>query len=557
MLSVIIPTFNNVAILDECRPKLVALSGTITAKSLMDYHHLIRRCLGEGSPVPLSVQLATEWAAVIDSDAGASDAQTGPIRPLIGWAQTNFPREPLAEGRAGFRRAFRLRLTSAPGVVSTGDNEIGTSLLVSNRPPFSVNSSSQEAEKLLPFAGGALLHKLLSQVENEWVTPNGDELEHAIHAFKWLYELSSGFYNELVWPTPEQLSLRRRITREEATEQLERAKFHLVAEQHYHKKLRGWISDFSTEGLDTPMLVGGGIAREDKRILGTREGREMAEAWRAAKACVFDDMPERDSRAIRVCSYKIDAMVRWAQELPAGKGAIVWVYHQEMGEWAHEALVAAGVDALHCPAGAQYDRLLARPVENGVSNKVVVASMSAHGTGKNLQCFQHTYFLQWPRSATMAEQTLGRNHRSGQEAEELEMVLNLSLRFDELVFAACAEDALYIHSTTGNRQKLIYCSYDPMPRMFSSDVLAERGVAAGEWRRLAHHPGVLRVRHRGGGHQGQQPAPSNHGSFHLFPPVEHPASWPTAAGRSIRVSHHAAALSPGLPAPIARQAGFR
>jgi len=42
---------------------------------------------------------------------------------------------------------------------------------------------------------------------------------------------------------------------------------------------------------------------------------------------------------------------------------------------------------------------------------------------------------------------------------------------------ACLIDALYIHQTTGSRQKLIYASYDPMPQRFPEDFLRERGFA--------------------------------------------------------------------------------
>src|SRR5690606_14946270 len=73
------------------RPVGVCMSGTITSKSIKDYYHLIKWCLGDYSPLPLSEHIASEWAALIDS--GAQGGASGPILPLVHWAQRTFPQE--------------------------------------------------------------------------------------------------------------------------------------------------------------------------------------------------------------------------------------------------------------------------------------------------------------------------------------------------------------------------------------------------------------------------------------------------------------------------------
>jgi len=111
-----------------------------------------------------------------------------------------------------------------------------------------------------------------------------------------------------------------------------------------------------------------------------------------------------------------------------------------------------------------------------LKDKIVVASITAHGEGKNLQHFHNQYFLQWPRNAAAAEQALGRLHRSGQEADVVLAVTNNSLDFDKMNFGACLNDSLYIHQSTGVKQKLIYATYFPdNPEIFPSEVLKERG----------------------------------------------------------------------------------
>lgn len=467
---------------EEARPKGVCLSGTITSKSIKDYYHLIKWCLDERCPLPLSANLASEWAAKIDSDARSTDS-TGPIRPLVEWAQQNFPDERITEDTTGFRLAYKLRLKSTPGVVATGDAEIGCSLILHNEPSPKPDDEDPE---------WARLEDLRKRVVEQWLTPNGDEIEHAIHTWKWLYELSAGFYNELVFPTAGELAERESVSPQIAEQALALAKAHHVSHQNYAKALRKWLETRGRHGLDTPWLVGLDISKHG----GANVGADLAFLWEALKSSA-EELREfalanrvhtgslqeldkkisrsfRDSRVIRVCSYKIDHAVDWARgRLPKGEGAIIWVEHQGVGLWAVEKLREAGLNPLHCPAGDVHNERILDPAN---AKRLVVASMKAHGTGKNLQAFGFQFFLQWPRNAKIAEQTLGRLHRNGQQRSEVWTYTNTTSEFDQLNFAACLNDALYIHQTTGNRQKVVYATYSPqLPKIFPSELLRERG----------------------------------------------------------------------------------
>lgn len=459
------------AYVEKHKPEGVCLSGTFTAKSPQDYAHLTKWCLGDNSPLPVSASLVAEWAGLIDANASAYEmggnlagdgGRAGPLLPLVRWARRQYPRENFSDDLAGFRKAYRFRFNSAPGVVTSRDASIGTSLVIHNNPV----KDHKQAE------GWHDLEDLIKKVNDSWLTPNGDEIEHAIHCWKWLNELTCGFYNELTWPTPEKYAEHRKhLSVKEAEDMLERAKIQHAAEQQYASYFSRVWAERAPSGLDTPFLVG-----SDMRLHGAKNvPAEMYELWDAARQLKFDGMPERDSKAVRVCDYKIKQAVEWAKTLKKNTGALIWVHHQEAGKWMAEALKEADVDALHCPAGPRYNEMILKP-EN--QQRIIVASMNAHGTGKNLQAFQHQWFLQWPRQSKMAEQTIGRTHRQGQQADELVVNMNLSLEFDELNFAACVNDALYIHQTTGNRQKLIYASYDPLPKVFPSEVLKERGLEA-------------------------------------------------------------------------------
>jgi hypothetical protein len=125
----------------------------------------------------------------------------------------------------GFRRAFQNRLLTAPGVISSPPDSLGTSLVIENNPP-----KTKPNDQLLT---------LFRQLNDLWVTPDGDELEHAMQVWKWRMELTAGFYSSLTWPTPDGLADRRRISKDQAAELIERSKNHHMRLQDYHRALRG------------------------------------------------------------------------------------------------------------------------------------------------------------------------------------------------------------------------------------------------------------------------------------------------------------------------------
>lgn len=455
------------------QPRLVALSGTITSKSINDYHHLITQALRHLSPLPLSDALASNWSYVLDPEKPGADfgragsaSKTGPLAPLVKWAKKRFPDKDIPDGIPGFRTAYRLRLTTTPGVVATGDYEIGVSLTIENEPVPKFKQDPKWED----------LDKLMRQVEDEWRTPSGDEIELGFHKWRYLYELTTGFYYKLRWPEIEELT-RKGLSEAEAREYLALALEHHEAKQEFSRALRKWIEYQGRPGLDTPLLVESNMAQHGDRNV----GRALYGLWRAKKDLEFDGMPERISEPVRVCDYKVAHAVKWAEKLlhktHGHKGALMWVHHDDPGRWLAEALKAARLPFLWCPSESVRKGSNAAILDPKNADKIVVASMGGHGTGKNLQHFEHQFFLQFPRQADLLEQVLGRTHRNGQEADELYPATCNTTDFDHQNMWACLIDSLYIHQTTGARQKAIYASYNPLPRRFPADFLRERGFA--------------------------------------------------------------------------------
>lgn len=439
------------------KPELIGMSGTITAKSIADYHHLASIALKDSSPLPRSSSMAFFWGQVLNADGGTSNPHAKKImRPLLEWAKGHFPDETFrVDQQESYRRAYSHRLVTAPGVVATGDEQIGVTLRLEN------------LEVPMP---SVKLKALIDQVKDDMITPQGEPIDHAIHTFKWLYELSFGFYNALIWPTEEHLMKHRRVSQVEAELLLMKAQIHHGLVKNYHSLLRDYFKD-SPPGLDTPREVGRSMSLHADKFVPSH----IYAAWIAMKEADFDGRPERYQQPVRIDDFKVKRVVAWAKE--RGKG-LIWVMNQEVGIWLMEALIEAGVDAVHCPAGAD-DIIedIGDPERGGKGDKVCVASMGSHSTGRNLQAFQDQIYAQWPRSAILAEQSLGRLHRNGQQADELVANTLLSIEFDHICRAATLQDSIYIQQTTKAPQKIVYCDYDPMPLIYSPEFLREQGTS--------------------------------------------------------------------------------
>ncbi len=523
-------------VFEDFTPQLVPMSGTITNKTVMDYYTLAKEALGHSCFLPIDPTSAVDWGARLDAEITKGDIDTrkwnsGVLEPLVTWAKEYREREvaeaivdmkvpftagdflierccddivkqnnsvleklekclhcktpvikkemlspELPPGVAGFRRAFAFRMRTCPGVVSSPKNTIKTAL--------SFDNWDISLEEKYSYDSWDRIRELVDGVVCQNLTPNGDEIKHAMHAWKWLYQLhGGGFYTELIWPEVDFLADRRRISVADATEYLERGRDFHAGAQAYNAFLRTFLEDTHIPGLDTPFLVGQDMYRNQD----TNVPRALYEVWKDHKDLDFPErkqflrqVPRTDDfgrlrNAIRVCPFKIDAMVRWCKKMyleDKKHGGLIWVHHQEMGDWAYEALKKANLPVLHCPAGKEFDTKIRN---TRYRNHWVVASLNSHGTGKNLQHFYRNYFLEWPRSAALAEQSVGRTHRTGQTADRLTMFTCKTSEFDDMTFAATLNDALYIHQTSA-AQRLIIADYKKPPAIYPCEVLHERGL---------------------------------------------------------------------------------
>lgn len=452
--------------------EMVALSGTMTKRSVKDYAHLAKRCLKERSPAPIKDLAIMSFAQAVDanvSGTGLSEMDTLRMDLIKQWAEDQgWDR---VGGRTDdairnmsaqdwVREAYQYRLRTAPGVISTGSTGVDASLIIAWSEPPRQRTDEGEA-----------LAKYMRQAAVDMKTPDGDTIDFSMHSFKWLWELTAGFYNSLIWPGLEDIQQERArkgtpISVAEAAALLRGAEHQHALLQDYHKQLRSFLDRAHIPGCDTPMLVGQELTR---RLAGKEPKftlpRELIETYRAQKAATYDDLPERRSRPIRICDYKVRATVEWAKA-HKDEGGLMWYHHPALGNWCHEHLVEAGIEHTFAPAGKN---------EEAFKPGLVLASY-AHGTGKNLQHQRHNLMIEIRREAAIMEQTLGRTHRSGQKADDVRVDVFVANGFDLTLFNAVLHDADYIQATMGQPQRLCFATYSPVIPPSDDRLMAKLGI---------------------------------------------------------------------------------
>jgi len=187
----------------ECR--FVALSGTMTSKSIKDYAHLCEGALRERSPLPRKYQVLEEWAAAIDTCD----------YPLAPGALTKL----FEDKNDNVRRAFGARLRSTAGVVSTSEGAIGTSLRIHISRPE------------LPTELGSALDRFRSTWELA-----GEDYTDAVAYARVSKQIALGFYYRWDWPNDR------------------KDEEWLEARSAWHREIRAYLSRHARPGLDSPLL---------------------------------------------------------------------------------------------------------------------------------------------------------------------------------------------------------------------------------------------------------------------------------------------------------------
>lgn len=254
---------------------VVALSGTMTNRSLHDFAHLARWTLGKGSPVPEGHALAA-WSELVDQtrDLAFPTAESRSLTaPLLAWG---------GEGTA--RDAFRRRMLTAPGVVGTSDAAVSASLTLES---LSVTPSPDLREAV--------------QQAIRYVYPDGREVQTPSERWLLLRTLSLGWWYELVWD-----------------ESLPPEFF--VARSRWGQFLRA----NRCMGLDSEGVVASRCRSEAEQGLQT----PWAAAWRAWEPWADHPKPVRFAHHVDVAPIERCVEIGSAY----GEPVIYWYYYEETAE---------------------------------------------------------------------------------------------------------------------------------------------------------------------------------------------------------------------------------
>lgn len=391
--------------------RFVAMSGTLTSRSIKDFAHLAEWALGEGSPVPRMSHphgrtALAHWSSCIDSEGRPGTHEWKWCEPLWRWAgmePANILMAHYTDRREGVRKALARRIATAPGVVSTTESSLGTALYIERWTSLKTPSEITAA---------------MSDVEDTQCRPDGEALESPVEQWRVQRQLSLGFYYRWVWPNGEP--------------DVE----WLVARSDWNKAVRQQLDRHAGEGYDSPLLVFNRTARE--HAAGQR--RAIHRAWE--EWCRVKDRPTPPTEAVWVSRKVVDTVS--AEVLHSKEPVLVWYSDDAVAT----ALAQCGMEVV--PAGKPV------PVDRP---RTLAVSVRSHGTGLNLQPWAHNLILTPDQSGLVWEQLLGRTHRPGQEADEVwATVLAHTFAFRDAL-AAAKVNAEYIQHTTGQKQKLLLATH--------------------------------------------------------------------------------------------------
>lgn len=383
----------------------VAMSGTITTRSLREYWHIIRRCLGDQAmPMPSDWEEFNQWAQALDERVNP-ESRWQPdvflrISPGFDKPAQNLSRLEQAEQllvRA--RQSYQDRLVSTPGVISTKEDI----------PPMSLNIKATALE------APPVIRDAIAEMRRTYKTPDDHPFEMPMELWRHCRELQCGFY--YVWdPRPP----------------IEWIEARTEWSQFLRDTLKG--SKYAA-----PMDIIEAIK------LGELDDAGVRQRWIDIKNTFIPNTVPR---------WVDDTTLKYAADwLNTGDrdSKLCWVEHRAFGPklsemtgipyFGQEALDSTGrsIDAHRGPA---------------------IVSVRSCSTGRNLQAWNANLYVSPMSKNDWWEQSMGRTHRDGQQADEVTVEILMMCReaYSSMVYAI--REAEYTTQTLGMPQKLTYATRD-------------------------------------------------------------------------------------------------
>jgi hypothetical protein len=387
---------------------VVALSGTVMRKSLLDFGHILRWCLKKNAPIPETDVELEEWAQALDEKLEEYErAAPGALTAFSGGL----------DDLDAVRRGFKERLISTPGVVAVtgGEDDLVTSSLRITALKYNLPPEVDQH---------------FAKLRRDMVTPDQWQLMQAVEVWAHARQMALGMFYRWNPRPPEPWRQARR---------------------EWNAFVRETLSRSRT--LDSELQV----------VQACDAGRlpnETLEAWRAIRDSFTPNVEPVwfDDSAVKVC-------LEWMKE-----PGIVWVEHQFVGQRLAELSGKNYYGAKGLTDRGEF-------IDDASPKHAVILSIDANKEGRNLQHkWSRNLITAPPEGADVWQQMLGRTHRPGQIADEVEVDVLLGCKEHANAWRRALSAAEAIRDTTGADSKLLLADVD-WP---SEDEIA--GYAGARWR---------------------------------------------------------------------------
>ena len=380
-------------------PMFCALSGTLVARSIVDYSHLASWALGAYSSIPRIASIVQEWCLSIEE--GIPSKLVNTIIPK------------------GSKEEYLSRLQRTRGIVITKSQEVGASLVI-NKEKISMPASLKKSIAIAMSTNDIVsaTNEILDTDQLEAMFQSSDlwTPKDAFLLRVW-GQISCGFVYTWDWQD-------REIDSEwiQAKRDWGRASFKMLESSTFDSI--SLISQFS-ETEKAPAY--------------------LRNAWMRWKQVKDRDPPM--TRAIWLDTFLIDYVEDWLSK--QDQPCIIWVQYAALANALKDRL------KIECYGAGEEDAN--RLNKNKDTAHHCIMSIKAHATGKNLQAWNNQIVVHPLAHPSTWEQLLARTHRPGQNADEVFCSVLTTGLFGKAWHKA-VKDSQYIEETTGQKQRINYAT---------------------------------------------------------------------------------------------------
>jgi hypothetical protein len=297
------------------------------------------------------------------------------------------------------RNAFRRRVIETPGVAATSESKLGISLVIHSRVPK------------LPDA----VAKALITLRQQWIRPDGSEITSDLEFYSLAKQLACGFYYRPKWDDSVGAHDRREWSE---------------AHKAFSREVRSFLNYANRTEVDSESLY-------ERAILTGGIQSVAYPRWCAIR----DAVPAPTKETVWVSDFLARDAVEFCQKHPT----VIWASHDAFAE----KIAELGEYDLY--AGGKAD---AAAILQLTGKKTVVMKVKAHLEGKDLTMYQRMLITNASSSGWTWEQLLGRSHREGQRADEVEAYVYTHTPETQQAVVSALNNARWMKQLNGDQRLL-------------------------------------------------------------------------------------------------------